>query len=239
MEIVGFGLRRICPVELLKSFPFLALLAVTSLFVGLLGFCWLRQPPSNQELLANYAKVADYVNAATSVRGIPWWTPNFLQGCSLAFLSLGRSPVSSLRIHTILDPYAGVKIATLALLFACLTMFAFIRRLCPGSMGGIFLREHCCSHQLLLRLGHLEHVANVLAFLSGHFLGRSRFLEEGQRIRPLLCTASGAASPFLRGIAVLVLPLLVLFAVWAWLARVRSFQPSWRMVCFAQEFSCF
>ena len=71
------------------SRPAQALSAITCLFVGVIGFAWLQQPPSNHELLANYAKVADYANAAASVRGLPWWTPSYLQGCSLAFLSLG------------------------------------------------------------------------------------------------------------------------------------------------------
>ena len=90
------------------SRPAQALLAITCLFVGILGFSWLRQPPSNQELLANYAKVADYANAAASVHGLPWWTPNYLQGCSLAFLSLGA--LTNLALFTgalVAGPYFG------------------------------------------------------------------------------------------------------------------------------------
>src|SRR4029077_6857453 len=108
-EIISFGGGRIGPIVPLKFGPRLALLAFAALFVGLLGFLWLQQPPSNQELLANYAKVADYGNAAASVRGLPWWTPNFLQGCSLAFLSLGA--LSSLTLYAcaaMLGPYMGV-----------------------------------------------------------------------------------------------------------------------------------
>ncbi len=62
---------------------------VTALFVGVIGYSWLQLPPSNQELLANYAKVQDYANTAAKVQGLPWWTSSYLQGASLAFMSIG------------------------------------------------------------------------------------------------------------------------------------------------------
>ena len=94
------------------SRPSLALFVITCLFVGLLGSSWLRQPPSNQELLANYAKVADYVNAAASLRGLPWWTPSYLQGCSLAFVSLGAlTNLSLFAGGLVAGPHVGAKLA--------------------------------------------------------------------------------------------------------------------------------
>jgi hypothetical protein len=47
-------------------------------------FSWQRIPVSDQELLANFAKAGDFFRGVESVRGLPWWSPNFLQGTSLA-----------------------------------------------------------------------------------------------------------------------------------------------------------
>ena len=221
----------------MKFGPWLALLAFAALFVGSLGFSWLQQPPSNQELLANYAKVADYVNAAASVRGLPWWTPNFLQGCSLAFLSLGA--LSSLTLYAcaaMVGPYAGVKIATLAFLFLCpLTMFSFVRRLCPNSPWTAFSCgvAYALAPTLLLRLGHVEHVANVLGFAAIPlvFRGVLVFLEERTARAAVMCAATSALLTLSYAkVAVLVLPLLVVFAFWTWIARARFYLPAGQLV---------
>ena len=221
----------------MKSAPWLALLAFAVLFVGSLGFSWLQQPPSNQELLANYAKVADYVNAAASVRGLPWWTPNFLQGCSLTFLSLGA--LSSLTLYAcaaMVGPFAGVKIAALAFLFLCpLTMFFFVRRLCPSSPWTAFSCgvAYALAPAILLRLGHVEHVANVLGFAAIPlvFWGVLVFLEERTARAAVICAATSALLTLSYAkVAVLVLPLLVLFAFWTWIARARFYLPAGQLV---------
>jgi dolichol-phosphate mannosyltransferase len=220
----------------LKFGPWLAILAFAVLFVGSLGFSWLRQPPSNQELLANYAKVADYVNAAVSIRTLPWWTPNFLQGCSLAFLSLGA--LSSLTLYAcaaMVGPFAGVKIAALAFLFLCpLTMFSFVRRLCPSSPWTAFSCgvAYALAPALLLRLGHVEHVANVLGFAAIPlvFRGLLVLLEERTARAAVICAATSALLTLSYAkVAVLVLPLLVVFATWTWITRARFYLPAGRL----------
>jgi hypothetical protein len=45
---------------------------------------WVRMPISDQELLANFAKAGDFFRGVQSVGGLPWWSPSFLQGTSLA-----------------------------------------------------------------------------------------------------------------------------------------------------------
>jgi dolichol-phosphate mannosyltransferase len=219
------------------SRPALALLAITCLFVGTLGFFWLRQPPSNQELLANYAKVADYANAAASVHGLPWWTPNYLQGCSLAFLSLGALTNLALFIGALVaGPYSGGKLAALAFLFLCpLTMFAFIRRLCPVSGWTAFScgAAYLFAPAILLRLGHVEHVANVFAFalIPVAFRGVLVFLEQRHAWSAILCaTANSLLVLAYAKIAVLILPLLAAFAVWVWIARAHFTPPTRRNV---------
>ena len=232
-----FATEDIAHVKLFMSRPAQALLAITCLFVSILGFFWLRQPPSNQELLANYAKVADYANAAASVHGLPWWTPNYLQGCSLAFASLGA--LTNLALFTsvlVAGPYSGAKLAALAFLFLCpLTMFAFIRRLCPGSGWTAFScgAAYLFAPAILIRLGHVEHVANVLAFamIPVAFLSILVFLEQRSAWSAILCaTANSLLVLAYAKIAVLALPLLAAFALWVWMARAHFTPPSRRNV---------
>jgi dolichol-phosphate mannosyltransferase len=223
------------------SRPALALLVINCLFVGVLGSFWLQQPPSNQELLANYAKAADYANAAASVHGMPWWTPSYLQGCSLAFLSLGA--LTNLALFTgalAAGPYFGVKLAALAFLFLCpLTMFSFIRRLCPGSGWRAFScgAAYLFAPAILLRLGHVEHVANVLAFamIPVAFWSILVFIEERNAWSAILCATGNSLLVLAYAkIAVLILPLLAVFALWAWIVRAHfNAPPGWSVfLCF-------
>ncbi len=219
------------------SRPALAIVAIASLFVSIIGFCWLRESPSNQELLANYAKVADYAHAASSVKGIPWWTPNYLQGCSLAFLSLGALTNLALYAGALAaGPYSGIKLIALGFLFLCpLTMFCFVRRLCPDSGWTAFAcgTAYLFAPPILLRLGHVEHVANVLAFamIPTAFWGVLVFFEERNARSAILCaTANSLLVLSYAKVAVLVLPLLLAFALWVWIARARFAAPSGRKV---------
>ena len=112
---------------------------------------------------------------------------------SLAFLSLGA--LSSLTLYAcaaMLGPYVGVKIAALAFLFSCpLTMFSFVRRLCPGDGWTAFSCgvAYTLAPALLLRLGHVEHVANVLGFAAIPlvFQGVLVFLEERTARAAVMC----------------------------------------------------
>ncbi|HEY5706716.1 MAG TPA: glycosyltransferase [Terrimicrobiaceae bacterium] len=215
-----------------KPTPILALLAISLVYVGVLGFFWLQVPPSNQELLANYAKVADYAAAVASVHGTPWWTPNYLQGSSLAFSFLGA--LTNLILFTsalVVGPWAGVKLAAIAFLFLCpLTMFAFIRRLCPHSGWTAFScgAAYLFAPAILLRLGHVEHVGNVLAFAMIPLAFRSVLVlfEDRNARSAILCAAANSLLVLAYAkIAVLVLPLLTAFALWAWIARAHFTSP--------------
>lgn len=214
--------------------PFVALLIVSCLFVGVIGAFWLRQPPSNQELLANYAKAKDYANIAMTLRDWPWWTPNYLYGSSLAFLSFGALTNASVLLAAKLGgPYLGAKLAALVFLFLCpWTMYAFVRRLCPASAwpavccGALYL----FAPPILLRLGHVEHAGNVLAFamLPLAFRGVLVFFETRTVLSGFLCAAANALLVLSYAkIAVLTLPLLAVFALWVWIARTHFTRPSW------------
>jgi hypothetical protein len=49
--------------------------------LAVFGFFWCQNGPSNQELLANYAKSKDVWDLIYADKGSAWWSPNYLGGC--------------------------------------------------------------------------------------------------------------------------------------------------------------
>jgi hypothetical protein len=110
-------------------------------------------------------------------------------------------------------------------------MFSFVRRLCSGDGWTAFSCgvAYTLAPALLLRLGHVEHVANVLGFAAIPlvFQGVLVFLEERTARAAVMCAAASALLVLSYAkIAVLVLPLLVVFAFWGWVARARFYLPA-------------
>ncbi len=217
--------------------PLPLLVIIAAIFVGILGGNWLGQPPSNQELLANYAKVADYAAAARAVHGVPWWTENSLQGMSLAFLSFGALANAGLMAGAALaGPYLGAKLAGLAFYLLCpLTMYAFIRRLAPGVPWAAFScgAAYLFAPSILIRLGHVEHVSVVLAMamLPAAFLGVYLFLRKpGLRSAIYCAVANGLLALAYLKITFLTLPLLLGFALWVVCTRTQFRLPPWPLV---------
>ena len=93
-------------------------------------FWWMRMPVSDQELLANFAKAGDFFRGVESVRGLPWWSPSFLQGTSLA-MAWGYMFSNAVMLAAAL-PFgflAGSKVAVgLCLLVGAAGMYFFLRR---------------------------------------------------------------------------------------------------------------
>jgi len=102
-----------------KALPAILFFLILGVIVVIASYIWLRQPVSNQELLANFAKAQDFLAAAGSVGGLPWWSPMFLQGTSLA-------PAWSFMVTNVviwafslpLGFLAGPKVAMLAVMVA-------------------------------------------------------------------------------------------------------------------------
>jgi len=93
-------------------------------------FWWMRMPVSDQELLANFAKAGDFFRGVESVRGLPWWSPSFLQGTSLA-MAWGYMFSNAVMLAAAL-PFgflAGSKVAVgVCLLAGAAGMYFFLRR---------------------------------------------------------------------------------------------------------------
>ncbi|CAN5611311.1 hypothetical protein BH09VER1_BH09VER1_21580 [soil metagenome] len=216
--------------------PLAALAVITLCFVAWLGSTWLPQPPSSQELLANYSKVADYFRGLQSVHGWVWWTPSYMEGASTANVFATMFTNAVLQLFSVLGGmFVGPKLAGLFFLsLSPFTMYLFVSRLNPhrwaACAAGVF---YLISPSILLRLGFVEHISIVssLACLPLAFWGVLVFLESPSLYHALACAVAGALlSLAYAKIAILSFPILLAFAVWAWIARAKLRLPPARLI---------
>ena len=142
------------------------LLVPALIAVVFLGSLWLEQPVSNQELVANFAKAGDFFRAAKSVGGIPWWSPMFMQGTSLAMdWSFMLTNAVLLAFSGTLGFLAGPKVAVAACLaVGALGMHFFLQRYTENRLsavlgGFLFL----CFPAVLTRALGFEHFVVLMS----------------------------------------------------------------------------
>jgi len=202
-----------------------------AVLVSVLGWFWLHIPPSNQELLADTVKALDYAEGWKSVGGPPWWTPNFLQGHSLALsLSSLFTSIWLLLWTNLAGIFSGPKIAALICLFgASLGTYGLARRLTGDSWtAAICAVAFLLSPPVYFRMIHVEHMVFVTSFaiLPFVFWSLAIFLEKPTRLHGLLFGTSFAALLITYAkAAALVFPLVVIFAIAFWLWKQRT----WRL----------
>ena len=199
--------------------------------LGVAGAAWLRQPVSDHELLASFAKTQDFLAAAKSVGGLPWWSPMFMQGTSLAASwSFMVANAVMWAFSVPLGFLVGPKLAVLAMMFfGAAGVFLFLRRftgddLCAGIGGFLFLL--CPS--LLTRAAGYEHFVAVcsMALLPWTFLALLVFFR-GPGIRTaLLAALSFAATSLAYGkTGAMALPVLLAFSAAEYFGRPRESRP--------------
>jgi len=207
------------------------LLLAGAILVIATGMAWLRQPVSDQELLANFAKAQDFLAGARSMNGLPWWSPMFLQGTSLA--TSWSFMVTNVAMWTFSIPFGcfiGPKVAVLALMvFGACGMFLFVRRYADDEWAGVlggFLFLLCPS--LLTRAAGYEHLVVVcsMAFLPWAFFAVSGFFRN-----PGTGSAVGAAAAYAAVMlaygktGLMALPVMFVFAMAEYFSRPRERRP--------------
>ncbi|TSA35752.1 MAG: hypothetical protein D4R65_04055 [Verrucomicrobiaceae bacterium] len=206
---------------------FLGLFAVLTL----VGLVWISQPVSNQELLANFAKARDFLVAAHSVGGLPWWSPMFMQGTSLApSWSFMVTNVVMWAFSIPLGWFIGPKVAVLAVMaFGACGTFLFVRRYADDEWAGAlagFLFLLCPS--LLTRAAGYEHfvVLCSMALLPWAFRAVSGFFRS-----PGIGTAIGAAAAYAAVVmaygktGLMALPAMGVFALAEYFNQPRERRP--------------
>lgn len=113
---------------------------------------------------ANFAKAQDFLAAAKSVRGLPWWSPMFMEGTSLATSWSQMATNAAMWAFSVpLGFLVGPKLALISVMFfGAAGVVVFLRAytrddLCAGIGGALFLL--CPS--LLTRASGYEHFAAV------------------------------------------------------------------------------
>ena len=199
---------------------FLALLLFLVVYVGILGFGWLRQTPSQEELYSDAGRFYAELRNMFAGGRINWWTPDFMQGSSASQYFLVVVPLVLGNLLTLIvgDPAAGKVLALLGLFGAGLAAFFFARKLTGiswiGFLGGAF---YGLNAQILLRIASFEHIGNVLAyaFLPLVLLSLLRVAEDGSwRSSFLLAASAGAMMLCYTKMALMFLPVAGAFYVW-------------------------
>lgn len=140
--------------------PRWVLIGFLVLYCGILGFGWLRQTPSQEELYGDVGRFLVEVMRMFRADGIAWWGPDFLQGQSNAPYFLSAFPLFfGVLFHTIFGDPAGVKLAALAVLPAsALTMFVFVRRLTRNEWTAAAAAIlYVLNAEMILRIANFEH----------------------------------------------------------------------------------
>ena len=185
-----------------------------------LAWGWLTTGPSNQELLADYAKSKDLADLIWENKGFAWWTPNYLGGASTAPLAGTALTRLWLWLGGITGhPVEGGKIVGfLTLLVSGLWMAAFLRRLTGDSraawVGAFF---YALGPQSVLRLAGNEHLPVVFCLpyppLIGWALLEIATRNSGKGI-VILAMATAAMSLTFNKIAVVFGPVALGLAIW-------------------------
>ncbi|NBS78306.1 hypothetical protein EBS57_00480 [bacterium] len=147
-----------------KDFSINSAAGIFFVFLGILLVGWLANGPSNQELLANYAKSKDLWDLMVANKGFAWWTPNYLGGAPTAPLAgTGLTMFWLVLGGAFTDPILGGKVlGFLSLALSGVLMAAFVRRLTGDQRAGwIAAFLYSLGPQAALRLAGNEHMPVV------------------------------------------------------------------------------
>ena len=136
------------------------------LLLAVFGFFWCQNGPSNQELLANYAKAKDLWDLMLLNKGFAWWTPNYLGGAPTAPLAgTGLTMFWMVLGGAFNNPILGCKLlGFLSLAVSGVLMAVFIRRLTGDERAGwIAAFLYALGPQAALRLAGNEHMPVIFS----------------------------------------------------------------------------
>jgi dolichol-phosphate mannosyltransferase len=205
--------------------PRIALAVFLAVYCGALGFGWLRQTPSHEELYGDVGRFIVEVSRMFTADGISWWGPDFLKGQSNTpyFLSAFPLVFGTIFFKIFGDP-AGIKLAALAVLpAAALTMFVFVRRLTGREWTAVAAAIlYVLNAQMVLRIANFEHWMGAYSYIFPPLIlwGFMKVAEEGSwRASAWLAFAWSAMMLSYAKLTFMFVPLAGLFVVWLLLDR--------------------
>jgi hypothetical protein len=207
------------------------ILLVPAILLAVIGAAWLRQPVSDHELLAGFAKSQDFLAAAKSVGGLPWWSPMFMQGSSLA--ASWTHMVANVAMWAFSIPLgflAGPKVAILlTMAMGSVGVFLFLRNFVADDLiAGIGAVLFVLCPSLLTHAAGYEHFATVcaMALLPWAFLAALVFFRHpGIRTSLLPAIAFSALTLADERTGVMALPALLIFSATEYFRCPRGSRP--------------
>jgi hypothetical protein len=210
-----------------KLIPFICLLAFLLVFCAVLTLGWINQTASFEELQGGTGRIMDVIQAAKSVKGWPWWTPNYLFGHSAAFFGVSFLPMLSqifaaFALSSLISTVAAYKlIGILTIFLSGLAIYALAIHLIENKWNAVFtsLLYATCA-QFVLRVAMLEHLttAACMIFAPLVLLGIIRCEKNPAWRSSFLLTLSMAAMAMCYfKIFLLFLPAVFLFCIWRFL----------------------
>lgn len=217
----------------------IAALGLSLALAVLAGMAWLPLPVSSQELTANFAKAWDFVAGVRSTGGLPWWTPMFLQGTSLAFSwSYMVASLAILIPSAAAGFLAGPKLAVLACwAFGATGTCAFLtRHTGSGQIGLVGAALFLLNPSVLTRAAGYEHFVVIcsLALLPWAFWSLIVFLRRPSLFSAVLFAASYSAVTLAYGkTGLMALPAIGLFGLAEWFRLAPDARPDRRLLALA------
>ncbi len=214
----------------------LAAFAVLAVFTaGLcvaLGWNWLRQNPTHEELHGGAARFLFELRDIIRATGqIPWWSANFLLGHSMSGLVMCALPIAcGLAGVAVFGDPAGIKIAALAVIpLSALAMFVFVRRLSGSPWTAVAAAIlYIVSAQMLGRLADFEHWMGSYSYIFPPLILWA-FLkiaeERSWRATAWLALAWSGMMLSYTKLAFLFTPLAAVFVLWIWFDQPNARWP--------------
>lgn len=220
---------------MIRRFALLFTVLAVFLGAGFFYFAGLEIPA----IPANFSKAWDFLEAVRSVDGLPWWSPMFMQGTSLAHAWSFMATNAAIWVFSIpLGFLMGTKMAVLAaMLLGSAGCYCFLSRFTSDEviawLGAAFFLL-CPS--LLTRAAGYEHfvVVCAMALLPWTFYSLLIFFR-----RPSLPTALFAAMSFSAvtladgKTGVMALPVILLYSVTEYFAQPYDSRPRLKLMSYA------
>ena len=207
------------------SRPFALLCIVLGVLTLILGWGWLRQTPSQEEL---YSDTGRFIHEFTTLflgGKLEWWTPNFMQGGSSAtYFAVSFVLVLAAILEQFFGNPAGLKIlALLTIPGAGLAAYAFTKRLTGNGWTAFFAGVlYATNAQILLRIASFEHTASAVAyaFVPLALLAFIKVVDEGSwRASALLGLFWSILMLTYAKLTFMLLPIAAVFFIWLLLDR--------------------
>lgn len=203
--------------------PGLLFTAMVAIITGVLGWGWIQQTPSGEELYGDTGRYVHEFRKLFLDGSIKWWSSDFLSGHSSApYLTFAVPSLFGVFSTLVFGDWVGLKMVILLSLAVgaggvYLLTYSLLRDEWTSSIAGIL---SLLSSQILLRAGDFEHYPSVICvtFMPFALWATVRMTEESSlRLRILSGLIWSGMTLSYPKLALMFVPLFVVFFGWLFL----------------------